>query len=141
MRQFLYLDTDIVNSIIAQAENGLVQEKSNEEAHTETESDSSNSKLSVNGTAGGSLAKLAKLEANLTGELSGTEGGSSTATSREIVNKTLHDAAFNIAYEHIDVVKIPEERLDDNKVGSYIELTRTFNFVDFDYLEIHIIEE
>ena len=28
MKQFLYLDTDIVNSIIAQSEKGLIQEQS-----------------------------------------------------------------------------------------------------------------
>lgn len=31
MKQFLYLDTDIINSIITQRENGLVQSLSNEE--------------------------------------------------------------------------------------------------------------
>lgn len=30
MKQFLYLDTDIVNSIIAQSEKGLIQEQSEE---------------------------------------------------------------------------------------------------------------
>ena len=37
MKQFLYLDTDIINSIIAQTEKGLVQSLSDEEVSTETE--------------------------------------------------------------------------------------------------------
>ncbi len=41
MKQFLYLDIDIVNSIIAQSGQGLIQSLSNEQVYSDTESDSS----------------------------------------------------------------------------------------------------
>lgn len=41
MKQFLYLDVDIVNSIIAQSEQGLIQSLSNEQVSSDTESDNS----------------------------------------------------------------------------------------------------
>lgn len=134
MRQFLYLDTDTVNSIIAQAENGLVQSQSSEKELAENESDSVASNLSVQGVVGGSLAKLAKLEANLNGSISETEGGSFTTTSREIVNKTLHDAAFNIAYEKIHAIEVSRKE-EPSGTGDYVELTTVFNFVNFNHLE------
>lgn len=134
MKQFLYLDTDIINSIIAQAEKGLVQSLSNEEVSTETEIDSLNTSVNGTGTVGGSIAKLAKAEANLSGRLESIEG-SLTSTSREIISKTLHDAAFDIAYTYIIPSKIELENQSNDETGNYVELTRTFDFVDLDYLE------
>lgn len=63
MKQFLYLDTDIINSIIDQTEKGLVQSLSDEEVSTETETDSLNASIKGTGTIGGSIVKLAKAEA------------------------------------------------------------------------------
>ena len=135
MKQFLYLDTDIVNSIIAQSEQGLIQSFSDEQMSSGTESDSF--KMAVDGNAkfGGSLAKLAKAEANLSGSLESVENNSSTSTSREIISKTMHDAAFNIAYNYIvpTVIEYGNQSVDDT--GNYVEMKRVFDFVDFDYLE------
>lgn len=135
MKQFLYLDTDIINSIIAQAEKGLVQSLSNEEVSTETETDSLNASIKGTGTIGGSIVKLAKAEANLSGSLESIEGGSLSATSREIISKTLHDAAFDIAYTYISPSKIELQSRSNDETGNYVELTRVFDFVDLDYLE------
>ena len=135
MKQFLYLDTDIVNSIIAQSEQGLIQSFSDEQMSSDTESDSF--KMAVDGNAkfGGSLAKLAKAEANLSGSLESVENNSSTSTSREIISKTMHDAAFNIAYNYINPIKVEYGNQSADDTGNYVEMKRVFDFVDFDYLE------
>ena len=135
MKQFLYLDTEIINSIIAQSEKGLIQNLSNEEVSTETETESFNVAVNAKGTVGGSIARLAKAEANLSGSLESIEGGGMTSTSREIINKTLHDAAFDIAYGYINPLKITLDANCEGETGSYVELTRVFDFVDLDYLE------
>lgn len=135
MKQFLYLDTDIINSIIAQSEKGLVQSLSNELMSSDTDSDSLSVSASMEGTFGGSLAKLAKAEANLSGKLKSVESGSSTSTSREIISKTMHDAAFDIAYNYITPTRVEHGDNSVDDTGNYIELTRVFDFVDFDYLE------
>lgn len=135
MKQFLYLDVDIVNSIIAQSEQGLIQSLSNEQVFSDTESDSSKMVAKISSKLGGSLVKLAKAEANLSGSLESVEGGVSTSTSREIISKTMHDAAFDIAYSYISPKKILSGNQQVDNTGIYIEMIREFNFVDFDYLE------
>ena len=135
MKQFLYLDTDIINSIIAQTEKGLVQSLSDEEVSTEMETDSLNASIKGTGTIGGSIVKLAKAEANLSGSLDSIEGGSLSSTSRQIISKTLHDAAFDIAYTYISPSEIELQSQSNDETGNYVELTRVFDFVDLDYLE------
>ena len=57
MKQFLYLDVDIVNSIIAQSEQGLIQEISNEQESSDTELDSSKIAANISTKFGGALVK------------------------------------------------------------------------------------
>lgn len=135
MKQFLYLDTDIVNSIIAQSEKGLVQEQSQENEGNKTKSTHVGGGVEGTGATEGSFLKLAKAEASLSisGEL-GKDYSSSTA-SREIISKVLHDAAFDIAYTYICPKKIAFGTNNDDDYGNYIELTRVFDFVDMEYLE------
>lgn len=135
MKQFLYLDVDIVNSIIAQSEQGLIQTLSNEQVSSDTESDSLKMATNIDAKLGGSLAKLVKAETDLSGSLESVESDSSTSTSREIISKTMHDAAFNIAYSYISPTKITNGDQYTDDTGNYIEMTRVFDFVDFDYLE------
>ena len=135
MKQFLYLDVDIVNSIIAQSEQGLIQEISNEQESSDTELDSSKIAANISTKFGGALVKLVKAEADLSGSLETMESDSSVSTSREIISKTMHDAAFDIAYCHIRPIKIENGNKNADDTGNYIEMTRVFDFVDFDYLE------
>ena len=135
MKQFLYLDTDIVNSIIAQAEKGLVTSTSNEKEVSDTEEITTSSTAAATGKIGGSLLKLVKAEADITGELEAVENGATTYASREIVAKTLHDAAFDIACSKIPLIIVKQGDQSNDETGNYIQLTRVFDFVDFDYLE------
>ena len=89
----------------------------------------------ISAKLGGSLVKLAKAEANLSGSIESVEGGSTTSTSREIITKTMHDAAFDLAYSYISPIKIVNGDQSADDTGNYIEITRVFDFVDFDYLE------
>ena len=135
MKQFLYLDNDIVNSIIAQNEQGLIQSLSSEQESNETETDSTRGDVAVKGTVGGSLFKLAKAEADLSSNIGYDESSSTFYASKELVSKTLHDAAFDMAYTYIapSVCAIEDHSNDD--YGNYIEITRVFDFIDLDYLE------
>lgn len=135
MKQFLYLDTDIVNSIIAQAEKGLVTSMSNENETSDTEETTLSSSAAVDGKIGGSLFKLVKAEADMTGKLESAENAVTTYASREIVAKTLHDAAFDIACSKIPLSLVEQGDQSYDETGNYIQLTRVFDFVDFDYLE------
>lgn len=135
MKQFLYLDTDIVNSIIAQAEKGLVTSTSNEKEVTDTEETTTSPTSTTAEKLGGSLLKLVKAEADIASELDAVENGSTTYASREIVAKTLHDAAFDIACAKISLITVKQGDQSNDETGNYVQLTRVFDFVDFDYLE------
>ena len=134
MKQFLYLDIDIVNSIVAQSGNGLVQTLSNERENTESETDTISSSVQANGVLGGNILKFAKAEIDLSGKLESMDNCATTSVSREIISKTLHDAAFDIAYSNISpkTFKLGEKNTDE--YGDYVELIRVFDFVDIDYL-------
>lgn len=79
------------------------------------------------------------LSTDFTGKLD-IRGGIGTekevhSASREIITKTLHDAAFDIAYDSITPVCLTSNGQDQDDYGAYVELTRVFDVVDFDYLE------
>ncbi len=135
MKQFLYLDIDIVNSIIAQSNNGLVQTLSNEQEKSKAESDAITSSVQADGTIGGSIFNLAKAEVDLSGKLEAIENDTSTFVSKEIISKTLHDAAFDIAYSNISPKKFKMGEDNSDEYGDYVELTRVFDFVDIEYLD------
>jgi len=135
MKQFLYLDTDIVNSIIAQSEKGLVQEQSQENEDNKSKATHIGGNIDGAGSTEGSFLKFVKAEArlNISGELG--KDYSSGTTSREIISKVLHDAAFDIAYSYIKPQKFDVGKDNSDDYGDYVELTRVFDFVDLDYLE------
>lgn len=101
------------------------------------EQKSTNKSISGNleGDAGGKLLKVfnAELKLDIRGGI-GTEKEVHSA-SREIITKTLHDAAFDIAYDSITPVCLTSNGQDQDDYGAYVELTRVFDVVDFDYLE------
>ncbi len=134
MKQFIYLDSDIVNSIIAQNEKGLVQGKKFEDGQESTENAKNMMSTDITGGVKGGFFNLINAEGkvNLNAEI-GKESDISNI-HREIIEKSLHDAAFDIAYNYINVndLKVGDGQNDD--YGEYVELTRVFDFVDLDYL-------
>ena len=133
MKQFIYLDTDIVNSIIAQKDKGLVLETSSEQEATEGKEKEKSASLSLDGTAGGKLFKLVQAEASLNGSGAVSLTNHSQTVLKEIANKTLHDAAFDIAYDEIKSNYNTDP--EDAGLCSYIELTESFDFVDLSYID------
>lgn len=135
MKQFLYLDTDIVNSIIAQSEKGLITEISSQQESGKAKKKSRLFGTKANANGGGSLWKFAKAEAGLS--VGGDWGNDQSEhfTSREMMAKTLHDAAFDVAYAHIKPTEYKLGNDNSDEYGRYVELRRVFDFVDLDYLE------
>ena len=134
MRHFLYLDTDIVNSIIAQQGEGLIDAITTENEKGTDINNSRGVKAEGSGEAEAKVWKLANADVKL--GLSGTIEGSNSKheATREIIAKTLHDAAFDMAYDAMKPVVINPGK-DDGDPGIYVEMTRIFDFVDLEYLE------
>ena len=133
MKQFLYLDKDIVGSIVAQAEKGLITEISNETEELKGNTSKNVGQVETNGKIGGNIWKLVKAEAalNIEGEIE-KEKVNNFAT-KEMVVKTMHDAAFDIAYDYIKPIYVVDDEVYTH--GDYIEVNRKFEFVDMQYLE------
>ena len=133
MKQFIYLDTDIVNSIIAQKEKGLVLETASEHEEAAGKESTKTGNISLDGSVSGGIWKFAQAQAELTGT-GGLEFNSHSQTVlKEIATKTLHDAAFDIAYEQIKAKS--DTALTNADLGSFVELTQSFDFVDLEYIE------
>lgn len=134
MRQFLYLDNDIVNSIIAQQGKGLIDVITTEKEKGTDNSVSFGAKLEGSGENGAKLWKLLNAEVKM--GVSGTVDNSNSKheTTHTIIAKTLHDAAFDLAYGAINPVVVHPGK-DEGDPGTYVEMTRVFDFIDLGYLE------
>lgn len=132
MKQFIYLDTDMVNSIIAQKDKGLVLDIASELEKTTGDNTAKGVSLSANGSVQGGIWKFAQAQAEMNGTGNLTFSNHSQAVLKEIENKTLHDAAFDIAYEQI--CKEWDTNPENADLGAFIELKSLFEFVDLEYI-------
>ena len=135
MKQFLYLDTDIVNSIIAQAEKGIITQRTIEASETKNKNRRKLFSPKVNASSSGGFWKFVEAKAQL--EMSGEFEGviSNGHASKDVIEKVLHDAAFDEACKYIKIHDVKEGIQDFDEEGNYLKLWREFTFVDLDYLE------
>lgn len=138
MKQFIYLDTDIVNSIIAQSQKGIITGFSSEKSDTQTSTETDNIEGSIAGSIGGKILNFVKAESNLMVKDSLGNEKSTLGLTREIATKTLHDAAFDLA---LDILKNEIVKDEPDDIGSYIQTTKVFDFVDLEYIEGLFLEE
>lgn len=135
MKQFIYLDNDIVNSIIAQKDNGLIQDIKLEESNTLGKIKQNSILSDIDGSIKGSIFNVVSTEAKLNLGAKIRNDNNISNTTQQIIEKTMHDATFNIAYKYINATKIEIGNNENNNYGKYVELTRVFDFVDLKYLE------
>lgn len=133
MKQFIYLDTDMVNSIIAQNDKGLVLETVSEHEDTSGKQHEKSASLALNGSASGGIWKFAQAQAELNGTGELVFNKHSQTVLKEIATKTLHDAAFDIAYKQLHSEYDFSPKNAD--LGSFVELNQAFEFVDLVYME------
>lgn len=131
-KQFLYLDVDMVNSIIAQEEKGLVMQWENEKSRTEGGSDDDRLNVNTSGKVSGSLFKFAQAEAQLGATYDNGSSESYEYGSRRLITRTLNDAAFDVAYRYIEhEICSPKEA----EIASFVKMDTVFEIIDLGYLE------
>lgn len=135
MKQFVYLDTDIVNSIIAQTDNGLINDIKMEEGNISTKSENNTISTDINGGVKGRLFNIVNAEAKLNLQAKIGKDRDISNTTRQIIEKTMHDATFDMAYDYIKAKKIEIGNNLNDGYGEYVELKRVFDFVDLNYVE------
>lgn len=135
MKQFLYLDTDIVNSIIAQAEKGIITQRTIEASETKSKNKRKLFSPKATASASGRFWKFveAKAQLEVTGEFERII--SNGQASKDVIEKVMHDAAFDEACKYIEIHEIKEGTQDFDEAGCYLKLWREFTFIDLDYLE------
>lgn len=133
MKQFIYLDTDMVNSIIAQTDKGLVLDTVCEHEDTTGDNTTKGGSATVNGSVSGGIWRFAQAQAALNGKGELTLSNHSQTVLKEIETKTLHDAAFDIAYEQI--CKEWDTSPENADIGVFIELKSVFSFVDLEFVD------
>ena len=128
MRRFIYLDTDTLNSYIAQIYDGLVQTQ-----ETETQSSQATDKQSERTSNIGADADLKVFGKGIEGKIDFTyrhlKDTSNTELISDVQTKLLHDNAFDQLMNYLTKNKL----LSNLNIGDFIEINDEFYIMDLDY--------
>ena len=150
MKEIIYLDTEIINSMLAQLDEGIVNSFTLESSSQETQGEETNS---IRGKSAGMQAGMNITTGALPGigfrfgVNSGENGGESEKIStsmlegqKDILNKAFHDYALEILFD-----KLTENNLLKNSThineGDLIFLESSFRYYDFELLKNSIDPE
>lgn len=145
MKEIIYLDTNFLNSFLAQINGGLPTIKSREEMEEIKDvSESSEGFKSLSSVE--AVMKTGEFEIPLlfktpSGEIKGIWKpgnfseekaiASQTEAAKQIISTQMHDNALE---EFITYLDDNEFLKSENEIGSYIQKTENFKIVDFDFL-------
>lgn len=128
MRRFIYLDTDTLNSYIAQIYDGLVQTQ-----ETEIQSNQITDKQNELTSNLGADADLKVFGKGLEGKIDFTyrhlKDTSNTELISEVQTKLLHDNAFDQLMNYL----FRNNLLSNHNIGDFIEINDEFYIMDLDY--------
>ena len=130
MRRFIYLDTDTLNSYLAQIFDGLIQSH-----NTESENKSGTEKQNVfTGTASGDIAfKMFGKGVDASAEVSyeHLKKVADEEMYRDVQTKILHDNAFDHFFDYLKV----EGLLNDNEIGNFVSVKDDFYIFDIAFYQ------
>lgn len=128
MRRFIYLDTDTLNSYIAQIYDGLVQTQ-----ETETQSSQTTDNQSERTSNLGADADLKVFGKGIEGKIDFTyrhlKDTSNTELISDVQTKLLHDNAFDQLMNYLTQNNL----LSNYSIGDFIEINDEFYIMDLDY--------
>lgn len=152
MKEIIYLDTQFLNSFLAQKNDGLPTLKSHERAE-EIKDALESSDGHKSGSSIEAIFKTGDFEIPLvfkgpSGEIKGVWRpgtyseekaiASQTEAAKQIISTQMHDNALEefIIYlnENTEDIYVTELTEDKNCIGKYVTKKSTFNIIDFDYL-------
>lgn len=131
MKQFIYYDTDGINSLVAQISGGLEEslQKAQERGHLDETGESESLKGNVKG---GISVPIAKVGGEVSGENSKSKRTSDNEILREIYTIKAHDILFNRLLSNLEETnKINSPIL---KMGSFINGVEDLQIIDLDYI-------
>ena len=132
MKSFIYLDTDTVNSYIAQIDDGLKTLQTSTSQNTSEESKQSSH--TVNGEGDVDFSILGKgISAKLDYIYNHIKTDSSANLYSDVETKVLHDNAFKQVVEHLDKNNLISS--SPNKIGQFIKVSGEFHLLDLEYYQ------
>lgn len=132
MKRFLYYDEDSINSFLAQIEQGLTTQRTDEEETGERVNDSS---VVTSDISGDLSAKILGLGASIDGNVGGSHSVEiiDSRFVRGVKEKILHDYAFDRIIEYLcgknQLVEQP------GKIGDIVFTKTDATFLDFGYVQ------
>lgn len=128
MRRFIYLDTETLNSYIAQIYDGLIA--SNEENKQYTNETNKEFSHSINPNANIDFKVFNKgIEGKIEYIFKSLKADKESAFVNKVETKLLHDNAFDLLISHINEYK----DFKGEHIGSFIEIFDSFYILDFLY--------
>ena len=128
MRRFIYLDTETLNSYIAQIYDGLI--KTNEENTQRFNESSTETSHSISPNATIDFTLFGKgMEGKIEYIFKSLKASKDNTLINKVETKMLHDNAFDLLINHINKHK----DLVDGNIGKFIELFNSFYILDFLY--------
>jgi hypothetical protein len=130
MRRFIYLDTDTLNSYVAQIYDGLIQTE-----EKELQKEVSTSKQNEVAIEGGAEVDMKVFGRGLDGKMELAYNHLKETTNDELIKdvqtKILHDNAFDQLIQYLK----SNNNLNTNEIGDFIEVCDDFFVLDFDYFK------
>lgn len=132
MKRFLYYDEDSVNSFLAQIEQGLLTQKSNEQKVENSISSQNNLTENITGDLS---AKVIGIGASLKGDLEFSDSDTEATSKlvRNVQEKVLHDYAFEKVYNYLQLNNQISE--SPNSIGDIALIKEYPTFLDFEYFQ------
>lgn len=128
MRRFIYLDTDTLNSYIAQIYDGLIQTQ-----ETETQASQTTDIQSERTSNLGADADLKIFGKGIEGKMDFTYRHLKDTSNAELISdvqtKLLHDNAFDQLMNYLTLNNL----LSDYNIGNFVEINDEFYIMDLDY--------
>ncbi len=131
MRRFIYLDTDVLNSYLAQMDDGLLE--THEIESQIGDSSTKQSQHTFDMAAGVDAKVLGKgIEGKIEYIFEKIKSGEQSEIYKDVQTKKLHDNAFERFMKHVDDNGLWADA--NRKVGAFIKFTGELSFVGLSYL-------
>lgn len=130
MRRFIYLDTDTLNSYLAQIFDGLIQDETHE--HTGKTSDEKGRTIGGEGTGKTDLTLFGKgLEGSVKAAYEDLQKNVDEDTFRDVQTKMMQDNAF----DHFAAYLKTNDLTNKNEIGSFISVEDDFYIFDIAFYQ------
>ena len=128
-KDYIYLDDDLLNSLLAQFEKGLLIKESQEQGFDDTDSlgSASNTTTGVDGIFG--------FGAKIQQELKLEDISSSTEFARSIAENVLHDFAVDVLIENCSSHHLLDKDVSESAEGDFLLFSSNFQIYDFEYIK------